>query len=95
MLALVTRSRREGMWWGSYSHWLWPRSRQQTGHLTTQEGRLTMTEIWTPSQVAALAALKSARFPTVNKETGTIDYKHKTTTPLPLVKQPLPLQCIK
>ena len=45
--------------------------------------------------LAALAALKSARFPTVNQETGAIDYKHKTTTPLPLVKQPLPLTVYK
>ncbi|MBI2666405.1 exosome complex protein Rrp42 [Candidatus Woesearchaeota archaeon] len=45
--------------------------------------------------LAALAALNSARFPMVNKETGVIDYKHKTTTPLPLVKQPLPLTVYK
>lgn len=41
--------------------------------------------------LAALAALRSARFPTVNPETGAIDYKHKTSTPLPLLKEPLPV----
>ncbi len=41
--------------------------------------------------LAALAALRSARFPIVNPETKAIDYKHKTTTPLPLLKEPLPV----
>ncbi len=41
--------------------------------------------------LATLAALKSARFPVVDTETGAIDYKHKTTTPLPLLKAPLPV----
>lgn len=41
--------------------------------------------------LAALAALKSARFPVVNLETGAIDYKQKTDKPLPLTKEPLPI----
>ena len=45
--------------------------------------------------LAALAALKTARFPTVNKETGIIDYKHKTDKPLPLVKDPVPVTIYK
>jgi len=45
--------------------------------------------------LAALAALKSARFPVVDTETGAINYKQKTTTPLPLVKEPLPLTVYK
>ena len=45
--------------------------------------------------LAALAALKSARFPVVDPETGAIDYKHKTSQPLPLVKEPLPVTVYK
>lgn len=41
------------------------------------------------SGLAVLAALKSARFPVVDKETGAIDYKKKTDQPLPLTKEPL------
>ena len=41
--------------------------------------------------LAALAALKSARFPMVDPETGAIDYKQKTDKPLPLTKEPLPI----
>lgn len=45
--------------------------------------------------LAALAALKSARFPVLDKVTGVIDYKHRTETPLPLTKQPLPVTVYK
>ena len=41
--------------------------------------------------LAALAALKSARFPVVDMETGAIDYKQKTNKHLPLTKEPLPI----
>ena len=39
--------------------------------------------------LAALAALKSAKFPVVDEATGAIDYKTKTTVSLPLTKEPL------
>ncbi len=45
--------------------------------------------------LAVLAALKSARFPTVNPETGAIDYKTKTEQALPLVKEPIPITVYK
>ncbi|MEK6863441.1 MAG: exosome complex protein Rrp42 [Nanoarchaeota archaeon] len=45
--------------------------------------------------LAALAALKSARFPVVNPETGAIDYKQKTDKHLPLTKEPLPITVYK
>src|SRR3989344_7240431 len=45
--------------------------------------------------LAALAALKSARFPYVNPETKVIDYKRKTDVPLPLAKEPLPITVYK
>jgi len=45
--------------------------------------------------LAALAALKSAKFPYVNPETGAIDYKKKTDVPLPLTKEPLPITVYK
>lgn len=45
--------------------------------------------------LASLAALKSARFPVVDKETGAIDYKQKTDTTLPLRKEPLPVTIYK
>ena len=45
--------------------------------------------------LAALAALKSARFPVVDEETGAINYKQKTDTPLPLLKEPLPVTVYK
>lgn len=45
--------------------------------------------------LAALAALKTARFPVVDPETGAIDYKQKTDKPLPLTKEPLPITVYK
>jgi len=45
--------------------------------------------------LAALAALKSAFFPTVNPDNGSIDYKHKTANRLPLIKEPLPVTVYK
>ncbi len=45
--------------------------------------------------MAALAALKSARFPVVDEATGAINYKEKTERPLPLVKEPLPVTVYK
>ncbi len=45
--------------------------------------------------LAALAALKSAKFPVVDPETGTIDYKTKTNEALPLIKEPLPVTVYK
>jgi exosome complex component RRP42 len=45
--------------------------------------------------LASLAALKAARFPVVDEETGAIDYKKKTDQPLPLVKEPLPVTVYK
>lgn len=47
------------------------------------------------SGLAVLAALKSARFPVVDEETGTIDYKHKTDKAIPLDKEPLPVTVYK
>jgi len=41
--------------------------------------------------LAALAALKSARFPVVDEATGAIDYKTKTEKSLPLRREPLPV----
>ena len=45
--------------------------------------------------LAVLAALKSARFPLVDKVTGAIDYKQKTEVSLPLTKEPLPVTVYK
>lgn len=45
--------------------------------------------------LAVLAALKSATFPVVDTETGAINYKEKTSTPLPLTKEPLPITVYK
>lgn len=45
--------------------------------------------------MAVLAALKSARFPEVDSETGAIDYKKKTSQMLPLTKEPLPVTVFK
>jgi exosome complex component RRP42 len=45
--------------------------------------------------LAALAALKAAKFPTVDPENGTIDYKHKTEESIPLLKEPLPVTVYK
>ncbi len=44
--------------------------------------------------LAALAALRSARFPVVD-EKGAIDYKHKTDVKIPMVKEPLPITVYK
>lgn len=45
--------------------------------------------------LAVLAALKSARFPVVDPETGALDYKHKTEDTLPIIKEPLPITVYK
>jgi len=45
--------------------------------------------------LAALAALKSARFPEYDSETGVVDYKTKTKESLPLLKEPLPITVYK
>src|SRR3989338_4596064 len=45
--------------------------------------------------LAAMAALKSAKFPVVDPETGAIDYKTKTNVPIPLIKEPLPVTVYK
>lgn len=45
--------------------------------------------------LAALAALKSAKFPVVDPETWAIDYKAKTNVSLPLIKEPLPVTLYK
>lgn len=45
--------------------------------------------------LAALAALKSAKFPEYDPETGVIDYKTKTNNSLPLLKEPLPVTVYK
>jgi exosome complex component RRP42 len=45
--------------------------------------------------LAVLAALKSARFPTIDPETGAIDYKKKTDQKLPLLKEPLSVTVYK
>lgn len=45
--------------------------------------------------LAALAALKTAKFPVVDPETGAIDYKQKTDKSLPLTKEPLPVTVYK
>lgn len=45
--------------------------------------------------LAALAALKTARFPVVDEKTGSINYKKKTETPLPLTKEPISVTVYK
>lgn len=45
--------------------------------------------------LAVLAALKTAKFPVVDPETGAIDYKQKTDRSLPLTKEPLPVTVYK
>ncbi|MBU0469934.1 MAG: exosome complex protein Rrp42 [Nanoarchaeota archaeon] len=45
--------------------------------------------------LAVLTALKAARFPVVDPETGAIDYKQKTKVSLPLSKEPLPITVYK
>ncbi len=47
------------------------------------------------SALAALAALKSARFPEVDPETGAINYKKKTSQKLPMLKDPLAVTVYK
>lgn len=47
------------------------------------------------ASLAALAALKSAKFPTVDPETGSIDYKKKTNVSLPLAKEPIAITVYK
>lgn len=45
--------------------------------------------------LAVLAALKSARFPVVDPETGAINYKEKTDKKLPLTKEPISVTVYK
>ncbi|MBR9682924.1 exosome complex protein Rrp42 [Candidatus Woesearchaeota archaeon] len=45
--------------------------------------------------LAALAALKCAKFPKHDPETGVVDYKIKTKESLPLLKEPLPITVYK
>ncbi len=45
--------------------------------------------------LAVMAALKTAKFPVVYKETGAINYKEKTDVSLPLTKEPLPVTVYK
>jgi exosome complex component RRP42 len=45
--------------------------------------------------LAALTALKAAKFPVVDPETGAIDYKNKTEESLPLLKEPLTITVYK
>jgi exosome complex component RRP42 len=47
------------------------------------------------SALAALAALKDARFPVVKSETGAINYKEKTDKKLPLKKEPVSVTVYK
>ena len=47
------------------------------------------------SALAVMAALKSAKFPEVDKETGAIDYKKKTKESLPLLKELLSVTVYK
>ena len=47
------------------------------------------------SGLAVLAAMKSARFPVVDKETGAINYKEKTEQKLPLTKEPVSVTVYK
>ena len=45
--------------------------------------------------LAVMSALKAAKFPVVDPETGAIDYKKKTDVSLPLTKEPLPVTVYK
>lgn len=45
--------------------------------------------------LAVVAALKSAKFPVVDQETGAIDYKQKTDQSLPLTKEPISVTVYK
>jgi exosome complex component RRP42 len=47
------------------------------------------------ASLAALTALKAARFPEVDPETGAINYKKKTDKSLPLLKEPLAVTIYK
>ncbi|MBS3139826.1 exosome complex protein Rrp42 [Candidatus Woesearchaeota archaeon] len=47
------------------------------------------------ANLATLAALKAAKFPVVNQETGSIDYKQKTGRSLPLTKEPISVTVYK
>ncbi len=45
--------------------------------------------------LAALAALKDAKFPELDKATGTVDYKKKTKTGMPLTDDPIEVTVVK
>lgn len=45
--------------------------------------------------LAALAALKNAKFPTYDPETEMVDYKNRTDVKVPLIKQPIPITVYK
>jgi len=47
------------------------------------------------ASLAALTALKAAKFPEVDPETGAINYKKKTDQGLPLLKEPLAVTIYK
>ncbi len=47
------------------------------------------------ANLATLAALKTARFPVVDADTGAIDYKQKTAKKLPLTKEPISVTVYK
>ncbi len=47
------------------------------------------------SSLAVMAALKAAKFPTVDEVTGAIDYKKKTDVSLPLLKEPISVTVYK
>ena len=47
------------------------------------------------SSLAVMAALKAAKFPTVDPKTGAIDYKKKTDESLPLLKEPVSVTVYK
>ncbi len=47
------------------------------------------------ASLAAITALKAARFPVVDEATGAINYKEKTDTPVPLDKEPLSVTVYK
>ncbi len=51
--------------------------------------------LYDAASLATLAALKAARFPVVDEETGAINYKEKTDVPLPLLKEPLAVTVYK
>jgi len=51
--------------------------------------------LYDAASLAVMAALKSARFPEVDPETGAVQYKKKTDTPLPIVKNPISVTVYK